>query len=287
MDKILKIVLIVLAVFMLAGGLLVGGIFVGSQFFGRTSAAGTVPALPLMGGGARQPGNGFGPGMMGGNQAQDGRAGQGMMNGGRGDNRTQANLTPVSADEAKTAAQAYVTALKIEGLQVGTVTLVGSSADVVVSETAGGNAAFELVVDPFSKTAHPEPGASSLWNLKYGGVLQSGISYGRASMMGGLNNPNATATPGAGAAAPAATPADVSADMPVSADQAVKAAQAYLDQAAPGATAAVTPVKFYGYYSISYSKGGSVVGILSVNGFNSEVLPFGSHGMFMPGRNQP
>lgn len=284
MDKVLKIILIVLASVVLVGGLFVGGAFVGSQFFGRASTNGNLPAM--MNGSAQQPGNNFGPGMMGGGQGQRGPAGnpgQGMMNGGQGydgNSQGQANLTPVTADQAKTAAQTFVTALKIDGLQVGDVTIVGESAYVTVTETAGGNGAFQLVVDPVSKTAHPEQGAATLWNLKYGGVLQTAQPFGFGPMSGRGNAAAATATPAASNAAAAVTPADVSADMPVSADQAVKDAQAYLDQAVPGATAAATPVKFYGYYSLTFSKDGSVAGLLSVNGFNGEVLPGIQHGMF-------
>jgi len=141
-------------------------------------------------------------------------------------------------------------------------------------------------VDPVSKTAYPEQGPNSMWNLKYGGVIQTeamnGHGYGRGMMNGRRNNQNAApnATPGA-TAAPAVTPANVPADMPIAQDQAIKAAQTFLDKADPGATASTTAVKFYGYYTIAFSKDGKVVGVISVNGYNGQVFPQNSYGTFI------
>ncbi len=288
MNKILQIVLIVVAVLVLAGGLFFAGTFLGSRL--SQQAGSFVPAMPGRGGQYQSgPANGpaggmiYGGGRDGGNQPGRGAGredGRGNSQGNRmmpGNNRERVNLTPVTVDEAKTAAQTYLTALKIDGLEIGDVTIFGDSAYVVVKETAGGNGAFELIVDPRSKTAHPDGGANVMWNLKYGGVLHAGmLADGRGLMMGGANNPNATP-------APVATPADVSADMPISPAQAVTAAQAFLDQAVPGATAAATPLRFYGYYSLSFSKDGELAGMLSVNGYNGEVMPNMPHGMFGQG----
>jgi hypothetical protein len=201
------------------------------------------------------------------------------MGGMPGQDHNQANLTPLTVDEAKKAAQDYVTALKIDGLELGEVLIFDTHAYVVVKETATGNGAFELVVDPMHKIAHPEPGPDTFWNLKYGGVLQSGM-HGMPGMMGHFGpGPNANATPDASAtAAPAATPANVSAEMPISQEQALTAAQAYLDTAAPGATAATDALKFYGYYTVKFSKDGKLVGMLSVNGYNGQVLGRPWHG---------
>ena len=281
MEKVLRIIFIVVAVFVLVGALFLGGAFVGSQFFGHASTAGVGSFPGMMSGNAQQQaGPGFAPGApAGGPGTANGGPGGRMVRGFGGNNNAPANLTPVTSDEARTAAQAFVTTLKIDGLQVGAITVIGDSAYVTVTETATGNGAFELLVGPVSKKAQPQMGASTLWNLKYGGVLQAAMPYGRGPMMGAGGRALATATPSSGAAAPAATPADVSADMPVSADQAVKDAQAYLDQAVPGATAAASPLKFYGYYSLSFSQNGTVAGILSVNGFNGEVLPAMRGGM--------
>jgi hypothetical protein len=213
--------------------------------------------------------------------------------------QNQQTLTPVTADEAKSAAQAYLTQLNVSGLEVGDVTIVNDSAYVVVKETAGGNGAFDLIVDPRSKTARPDAGAGLMWNLKYGGVLQSSpTAFRRGPMMGGANNSNSasvTATPAATSTAPtatpaaAATPANVSADMTLNPAQAVTAAQSFLDKNFAGTTASTTAVKFYGYYSVTYSKDGQVAGILIVNGFNGQVMPDMARGGMpgMPGQGRP
>jgi hypothetical protein len=307
MNKILQIILIVVGVLVLAGGLLFAGTFLGLQL--NRQAASSAPAVAPGANGQNQAQpqapnqdnpRGYGGGMMnrggrggnGGGNAGPGAGPNGMM---FGNNADQANLTPVTVVEAKTAAQAYLTKLNITGLEVGDVTIIDNSAYVVVKESTGGNGAFELLVDPRSKTAHPAGGVSMMWNLKYGGVLQASLpAVGRGPMMGGANNSNVTPTPAATSAAPAATPAaaatpaNVSADMPLSAAQAVTAAQSFLDKTFAGATASATPVKFYGYYSLSYSKDGQVVGILSINGFNGQVMQgMLLHGMGMFGQGRP
>ena len=329
MNKVLQIVLIVAAVLVVAGGLLFAGTFLGMRL--NRLAANPVPAAASGTNGSGQgqtqeqsqtpaqgqqqapnmPGFG-GRGMMGGRGGQDQQGNQGFgpgagQNGPNGmmpwDNDSnqqnqpnQQNLTPVTADEAKSAAQAYLTQLNVSGLEVGDVTIVNDSAYVVVKETTGGSGAFELIVDPRSKTAHPDLGAGVMWNLKYGGVLQANQQAGRPGrMMGSANNSNsasATATPASGGTtatatpAAAATPANVSAEMPLSAAQAVTAAQSFLDKNFAGATVSTTAVRFYGYYSVTYSKGGQVVGILTVNGFNGQVMPDMLRGG-MPGRGRP
>lgn len=293
MNHILKTSLIVVVVLVIAGGLF----FAGSLFSRFTSqrmgfdgqGMGRNGNMPMQqngpdnqgnqpdgrggGMGQRQPGNlpGQGGGRMGGQQGQNSGPGMrggmdGMGPGDMGPNGNQANLTPVTSEEATKAAQDYIASLKIAGLEVGEVLLVSPHAYVTVKETATGNGAFELMVDPRNKQAHPAMGPATMWNLKYGGVLQT-------SMVGrkGQQNLTVTATP-----APVATPADVSADMPLSAADAIKAAQTFLDTNYAGATAASTALKFYGYYSIDFSKDGKVVGRLSVNGFNGQVAGNGN-----------
>jgi hypothetical protein len=267
MNKILKIVLIVVAVLVVAGGLVFAGTLLGP----RLNQRGDPGPDARMGPGARQdmPGRETDPGREGGMRQDDGRGammpgagqpGRGAGPGqGQGNNREQASPTPVTVDEATTAAQTFLDALGIDGLEIGDVTVLSAAAHVVIMESATSNGAFELVVDPRSRIAHPTRGAATMWNLKYGGVLHENMP----GTPGGAN-----ATPD-----PAATPADVSADMPISAEQAVAAAQAFLDRAVPGATAAAEALQFYGYYSVSFSQDGNVVGVLSVNGYNGDVMP--------------
>ena len=288
MKNILKVSLIVLAGLVIAGGLFFAGSMFGNFVSRRmgVSAPGTNSRLsgngsgnpgdvqprngnngtmPMPGrGGMRQEQQG-GPMQRGGGPGVGDRMGPGGP--GMGGMMQGQNITPLTADEAKKAAQDYITSLKINGLEIGEVLTFDTNAYVVVKETATGNGAFELMVDPFNKVAHPLMGPASAWNLKYGGVLQANMPY--RPMMG--QNAGATATPAA-TVAPAATPADVSADMPISAEQAIKDAQTYLDAHYAGATAATTALKFYGYYSIDFLKDGKVIGKLSVNGYNGLVV---------------
>ena len=285
MNNILKVSLIVVVVLVVAGALFFAGSTFGSLVLRRTALAapGAVPQrLATPGTGGTLPQQGGGPGNQNqGNQndqgqggrpnGQSGRGGPGQGRGGGPDSMFggETNLTPVTADEAKKAAQDYITSLKIDGLEVGEVLTLDTYAYVAVKETGTGSGAFELMVDARDKAAHPIMGPASAWNLKYGGVLQAsmmGGHMGRGGPQGQNNTGAATAT-----LAPGATPANVSADMPLSQADAIKAAQTFLDTNYAGATASTTALKFYGYYSIDFSKDGKVVGKLSVNGFNGQV----------------
>lgn len=305
MNNILKTSLIVVVTLILAGGLFFAGSMFGSFAFqrnmpmmqngvrnqgipndqnqvnppnGQNDRGGQRQGnMPGNGGGRMGQGQGDGPDMRmpggdmgrgpGRGMGNDGMGGPGMGMNGPGNN--PANLTPVTADEAKKAAQDYITSIKVSGLEVGEVLIVNSHAYVAVKETATGNGAFELMVDPLNKIAHPAMGPASAWNLKYGGVLQTNMLPNRRGPMMGQT---VTATPAANAtAAPLATPADVSAEMPLTEADAIKAAQTYLDAHYAGATAATSALKFYGYYSIDFSKDGNVIGKLSVNGYNGQV----------------
>ncbi|HEY3290204.1 MAG TPA: hypothetical protein VGK87_08770, partial [Anaerolineae bacterium] len=62
---------------------------------------------------------------------------------------------------------------------------------------------------------------------------------------------------------------------------ALKAAQAYLDANLPGAKTAEDADTFYGYYTIEILRDGKVAGMLSVNGFTSQVFLHTWHGNFI------
>jgi hypothetical protein len=69
--------------------------------------------------------------------------------------------------------------------------------------------------------------------------------------------------------------------MPVSAAEALKTAQAYLDQNLPGAKTAADADTFYGYYTIDILRDSKGVGMLSVNGYTSQVFLHTWHGNFI------
>jgi hypothetical protein len=78
-----------------------------------------------------------------------------------------------------------------------------------------------------------------------------------------------------------ATPSAVDGTMPVTAAQALQAAQQYLDTALPGTKTATDADPFYGYYTIDILRDGNIVGMLSVNGYNSQVFLHTWHGTFI------
>ena len=246
MNNTLKIILIAVAVLIVAGGLFFAGQVYGSWQNGSQYG---FWGMPMAGYGWQ------------GNQSNYGRGP--MAGGGRGYGYT-ANVQPLTVDDAKQSAQKYVDSLSLSDLSLGEVMIFDNNAYVVVRETSTGMGAFELLVDPVSRIAYPEHGPNMMWNQKYGGVNHNG-------MMGGGYGYNFNNT----------APSNVSADMPVTQDQAIKNAQAYLDQYQPGTVAATDPVKFYGYYTLDFSRNDKVTGMLSVNGYNGEVFLHTWHGTFI------
>ncbi len=281
MNKTLSTILTVLAVLVVAGGLF----FAGTMFargglygtgimmtgYGPNSGTGYGPGMMLRpggGAGVNQRGNyGMGPGMM--NQRGGYGMGPGMMRGYGWNNGNAANVKALTVDQAKQAAEKTLLSLNLTGLEIGEVMIFDNNAYVMVEETSTGIGAFELLVDPVSQVAYPEFGPNMMWNLKYGGMMHTGKGImGTGAGLGIWNTQNAT-------------PADVSADMPVTQEQAIKDAQAFLDKNVAGAAAATDPVKFYGYYTLDFTKDGKVAGMLSVNGYNGQVFLHTWHGAFV------
>ena len=291
MNNVLRNTLIVLAVLILAGGIfMAGNVFAMSNGFGSGWMMGSYGnngyGPRMMGGNGNN--NDYGPGMMG--NYGNNNVGPGMMNGrgnkgygpgmmgGNGNNNygpgmmgnqsSNTNAAPLSVEQAKTSAEAYIKTLGLDGLQVSEVMVFDNNAYVVVKETSTGNGAFELLVDPASQSAYPEFGPNMMWNLKYGGLNHSQMMGGSNGMMGG-NGLDAT------------VPAEVTNEMSVTPEKAIEYAQKYLDANLKGATAATDPVKFYGYYTLDFEKGGKIAGMLSVNGYSGQVFLHTWHGTFI------
>jgi len=267
MNTTLKTILIVLVVLVIAGGLFFAG-----QAYSRWQSA---PAygggwLPMMRGSGSDSNNyGYGP-MMGGRQN-----GYGTMMGNRSgpmmSGYAYANAEPLTIDEAKRAAENYVNSLETTGLELGEVMIFDNNAYVLVKEESTGIGAFELLVDPVSKSAYPEHGPNMMWNLKYSGLNHQNMMGGGGFVMGPMMGQNFFDP----------APADVSAEMTFTAEQAAQAAQAYLDQYLPGAKVADHATAFYGYYTLDFSRDGKVAGMLSVNGYNGQVFVHNWHGIFI------
>ena len=254
MNKTLSTILIVIAVLALAGG-----VFFAGSMYARANAYG--PAM-MFGYGNN---NAYGPGMM------NGRGGYGMMGGMMGEyglnNGTNPNVTPLTIDQAKAAAEKYIQPLNIQGLETGEVMIFDNNAYVIVKERETGLGAFELLVDPALQVAYPEYGPNMMWNLKYGGLNHGGMMGGNG-MMSGSNYQNQTFT-------------DVTAEMAVTSEQAIQYAQQYLDTNYAGATAATDPIQFYGYYTLDFEKDSKIIGMLSVNGYSGQIFLHTWHGTFI------
>lgn len=262
MNNVLKITLIVLVVLIAAGALFYGGwAWSRAQQVTATGAW----TMPMMGGyGWGQSQRGYGPGEMMGRG--HGMTGQWY---GYGPNYPT-DLTPLSVDEARQAAEAYLAGLSLAGLEIHEIMVFDNHAYVMVIEESTGLGAFELLVDPLTRIAYPEYGPNVMWNLKYGGINHVNMMGGRGGMMGGW-----------GWSWEDATPADVSAEMPVSEEQALQAAQQYLDIYLPGATVADEAMQFYGYYRVDFLSDGKPAGMLSVNGYSQTIFVHTWHGSFV------
>ena len=258
MNKVLKIVLIVIGSLVLASGLF----FAGWAVARCTRPAAYAPGVMMRGWDWNQrpddaPGFGNWPG---------GKQGRGMMERGRapgmmgGFRSGAAAATPLSIVQVNEAVNKYLSTLDNSDLQIGEVMIFDNHAYARVVEKSTGIGAFEVLVDPLTQAVYPEHGANMMWNLKYGGMNHAGM------MGGGIWN---------------SAPADVSAEMSVSEEQARQAAQKYLESNLPGSTIAETAEPFYGYYTIDILRDGKIVGMLSVNGFSAQVFPHVWHGNFI------
>lgn len=273
MNKTLSTTLTVIAVIALAGV-----IFFAGSMNARMNAFG--PSMMNSWNNSNNYGpsmmNGRGPNMMGGNGGMmNGGTGMGPnMMGGYGYNTT--NVTPLTVDQAKAAAENYLATLNNSDLEIAEIMIFDNNGYVVVKETSTGIGAFELLVDPTSQIAYPEHGPNMMWNLKYSGLnhenmmgnggMMGMMGSGYGNMMQGWNN---------------TTPANVSTEMIVTPEQAIEYAQQYLDANIAGATAATDSIQFYGYYTLDFEKDGKIIGMLSVNGYSGQIFLHTWHGTFI------
>jgi hypothetical protein len=264
MNKTISTTLIVIAILAVAGVTFFAG-----TMYARANAFGPT----MMGGYGRNNNNAYGPSMMSVNGVMLTNAGN-MMKGYR---YNDTSLTPLTVDQAKTSAEKYLAKLNNSDLQIAEIMIFGDKAYVVVKETSTGNGAFELLVDPTLQIAYPEYGPNMMWNLKYGALNHQTIVDSSNGMMNGMMGGNITMMNGWDDT----VPADVSGEMTVTSKQAIAYAQKYLDVNIPGATAAIDPTQFYGYYTLDFEKDGRVVGMLSVNGYSGRVFLHTWHGAFI------
>lgn len=262
MNKNLKVTLIVIAALFGAAILVTSGVVLGRTFAFRNDNAN------YRSNDSRQPFF-MGPGMMGrgffsqgNNNQQSFRQGQGMMGGGFFNNTYTGE--PATIESARTSFEAYLTNLGNDDLELHEIMVFSQNAYAVVVEKSSGKGAMELLMDYASGNVYPEIGPNHMWNLKYGMMAgRRGGTFGCG--MGRQANPGSTTIT----------------DLTVTEADAKAAAQAYLDTNEPGATAADEGMVFYGYYTFDYSVDGKVAGMLSVNGYTSQVWPHTWHGQFV------
>ena len=211
----------------------------------------------------------MGPGMMDGSGLgmMDGFQSGGSMMGGFGSTYSG---EPISVDDARDAVESYLVQFDNQDLVIEEIMIFDNNAYAIVIEESTGVGAFELLVDPLSKTAFPEFGPNMMWNQKYGmmgsGMMGSGMMG--SGMMGGFYNNGAAV-------------GEFDAEMTISEEEALEIAQEYLNQAYPGTEVSDEITQFYGYYTIDTESDGEIVGMLSVNGFSGQVFPHVWHGEFI------
>ena len=176
MNNTLRTILIVSAVLVLGVALFLGG-----MFFNRMLTWNSYGPGWMMGGYDSGNYQGYGPdGMMerggSGDMMDNGYGPGGMMQGYGYDG--QVNVEPLSVEETEKAVQDYLSYYNNDDLAIKEIMVFENNSYAIISEKSTGVGAFELLVDPVSKTAYPEYGPNMMWNLKYG--MHSG--YG---MMGG------------------------------------------------------------------------------------------------------
>lgn len=217
------------------------------------------------------------------------------------------NTTPgtgksLTVAEAKEAVTSYLTKLGNKDLVIDEIMTFDNNAYVAIKDGKTGSGAFELLVNPVNKTVFPEFGPNMMWNLVYGYMSGKGandmmgqqmnqimgtgnngvVSQQMGQMMGNNGTNSMMANNGMmGGIGVVSNEAIQTGKMPVTAEQALKVAQTYLDKAYPGVQVGVKADQYPGYYTIDVQKQGKLSGMLSVNGFTSQVWYHTWHGQFI------
>lgn len=164
---------------------------------------------------------------------------------------------PLTMEETEDIIQDWLEEIGQDGLILEEIMVFDNHAYAQIMEEDTGLGAMEVLVDPTTREVYPEHGPNMMWNQKYSRM---------ASMHRGSWG------------APAGTAESLGQDMPVTLAEAAAAAQSYLDQYYPGREVADHGDAFYGYYTLHVEEDGEVVGMLSVNGYTSQVFYHTWHG---------
>ena len=267
MNNSLRTILIVILILVAAAGLFYGGMyFAGARYgyapYGMMGNYGYNNSVSGANGyGGMMGGPGYG-GMMNGNMM--GGPGYGGLG----------NVKPITAENARSAVEAYLDALGNADLAIKEIMIFDNGGYAIVQEKSTGVGAFELLVDPVGLSVYPEYGPNMMWNLKYG--MMSGTNVNGSGNNGMMGQGMMHGWYGNNVGIP-----DVSAEMPVSAQEAAQTAQKYLDAYLPGVKVSEEVSPFYGYYTIDVERDGEIVGMLGVNGYTKQVFLHTWHGDFI------
>lgn len=162
----------------------------------------------------------------------------------------------LSVEETEKAVEHFITQNDVnEKLGIEEIMIFDNHAYAQIIEVDTGIGAFEVLVDPTTLDVYLEQGASMMWNQKYGHM--------RGRMMGRYDYDNDN---------------DDGVEMPISAEEAVTIANDKLRASTSGLIADDHADRFYGYYTLHTLLNGEVSGMLSVNGYNGQVIIHNWHG---------
>ena len=248
MDR--RTLFLILFAAVLGAVLLAGGIWIGQSMI-RSTIAGSWMYGDMMG---ASPGGMMGRGWIGAN---------GMMT-----SFGSSNSEPLSSEDATQAVDKYLQAIGLFDLEVGEVMIFDNHAYAQVVDEAE-NGAFEVLIDPVTRSVSLEYGPAMMWNIEYG------MMGGRGGMMGS-SMMGSSIMSGAGSMMDSDL-LGASGDT-LSEDEAVEIAQDYLDRYSPALSADEHADEFPGYFTIHTLQDGETVGMLSVNAFNGDVWYHTWHG---------
>ena len=168
----------------------------------------------------------------------------------------------LSMDSALNIANQYLASLNNHDLAIDEIMEFKQNFYVVYYEKSTGKGAFEMLIDKGTGQIFPEYGPNMMWNTKYG--MMQGVMGHHSGMMGGPN-PYPTG------------------QMNVNQTEAVEIAQDYLNNNYLG-TVASDIHTFYGYYTVHFTRNGTIDGMLSVNGYTGAVWYHDWHGPYVQSR---
>ena len=196
----------------------------------------------------------------------------GMVYGGMMGSPVDAATAPITIDAAADAARRYIADQGNTDLKLTRILEFTNGFYAHVSETSTGTGAYELKIDRNSGAVSRTLGPGMTWNRKYkGGMTDMMGDVGDISGMEGWSGMEGMEGMSGmmdirGSVDNKAT----TADMTIKPADAASRAQKYADVQFPGSSSS-NPDMFYGYYTVSISRDGRVLALLSVNGYSGQV----------------